>query len=123
MPVVGRGSIWCSVVAAVWVAVPAVPALAQLAAGDITGVVRDPAGAAVPGATLTVTDVDTNRQRVVVSSGDGVYTAPSLAPGDYRVEVELAGFKPVRRDGIHLSTGEKARIDFELARRRRAASR
>ncbi len=115
MPVVGRGSIWCSVVAAVWVAVHAVPALAQLAAGDITGVVKDPAGAAVPGATLTVTDVNTNRQRVVVSSGEGVYTAPSLAPGDYRVDVELSGFKPVRRTGIHLSTGEKARIDFDLA--------
>src|SRR5216683_3282378 len=37
------------------------------------------------------------------------------APGDYRVDVELAGFKPVRREGIRLSTGEKARIDFTLA--------
>ena len=91
------------------------PLLAQVAAGEITGVVKDQAGAAVPGATVTVTNVDTNRQRIVVSSGEGVYTAPSLAPGDYRVDVELSGFKPVRREGIRLSTGEKARIDFDLA--------
>src|SRR5471032_1721170 len=88
--------------------------LGQVAAGEITGVVRDPAGAAVPGATVTITSVDTNLQRVVVSSGEGVYTAPSLAPGNYRVDVERTGFKPVRRAGIRLSTGEKARIDFDL---------
>ncbi|HMB80121.1 MAG TPA: carboxypeptidase-like regulatory domain-containing protein, partial [Vicinamibacterales bacterium] len=89
--------------------------LGQVAAGEITGVVKDPAGAAVPGATVTITSVDTNLQRVVVSSGEGVYTAPSLAPGNYRVDVERTGFKPVRRAGIRLSTGEKARIDFDLA--------
>jgi hypothetical protein len=91
------------------------PADAQTAAGEITGVVKDQAGAAVPGATITVTDIRTNLQRVVVSTGDGVYTAPSLAPGEYRLDVELAGFKPVRREGVHLSTGEKARVDFDLS--------
>lgn len=91
------------------------PARAQTASGDITGIVRDQDGAAVPGATITVTDTRTNRQRVVVSSGDGAYTAASLAPGEYRVELAASGFTPVRRDGIRLSTGEKARLDFELA--------
>ncbi|MEO8258382.1 MAG: TonB-dependent receptor [Acidobacteriota bacterium] len=103
-----RFAIWC-------VAATASPLVAQVAAGAITGVVNDSAGAAVPGATVTVTGVGTNRQRVVVSSGEGVYTAPSLAPGVYRVEVQLSGFKPIRRDGIRLSTGETARIDFSLA--------
>ena len=73
---------------------------AQVAAGEITGLVRDQLGASVPGATITVTNVETNRRRVLVSSGQGVYTAPSLAPGEYRVDVELAGFKPIRREGI-----------------------
>jgi hypothetical protein len=90
-------------------------AIAQVASGEITGIVRDQAGAAVPGATVTVTDVDTNRQRIIISSGEGVYTAPSLAPGGYRVDVELTGFKPIRRAGIRLSTGEKVRVDFALA--------
>ena len=99
---------WCA-------AASAAPLLAQVAAGEITGVVKDQGGAAAPGATVTVTNVETNRRRIVVSSGDGVYTAPSLAPGEYRVDVQLSGFGPVRRAGIRLSTGEKARIDFELA--------
>ncbi len=103
-----------SLLVAVCLALTGSAALAQVAAGEITGIVKDQAGAAVPGATVTVTDVDTNLQRVIVSSGEGVYTAPSLAPGDYRIDVELTGFKAVRRGGIRLSTGEKARIDFDL---------
>jgi hypothetical protein len=93
----------------------AAPVSAQVAAGEVTGVLKDQGGAAVPGATVTVTNVATNGQRVVESSRDGVYTAPSLAPGEYRVEVELAGFKTVRRDGIRLATGETARVDLTLA--------
>jgi hypothetical protein len=88
---------------------------AQTAAGEITGLVKDPAGAAVPGATITVTETRTNSQRVAVSTSDGVYTVASLAPGQYRLDVELNGFKPVRREGVRLATGEKARIDFDLA--------
>jgi hypothetical protein len=88
---------------------------AQTAAGELTGVVKDQAGAALAGATVTVTSVRTNLQRVAVSSGDGVYTAASLPPGDYRVDITLAGFKPLRREGVRLATGEKARIDFDLS--------
>jgi hypothetical protein len=111
----GRGLLSiCLALACTWVA-GALPAHAQTAAGEITGVVRDPAGMAVPGATITVTNTRTNLQRVVVSTSDGVYTAASLAPGEYRVDVELSGFKPVRREGIRLATGEKARIDFSLS--------
>ncbi len=88
---------------------------AQVAGGELTGVITDPAGAAVRGATVTVTAVATNREHIVVSNADGVYTAPSLAPGRYRVDVSLAGFKPIRREGIRLTVGETARLDFALA--------
>ena len=101
---------------AVWFLVTAsFPLLAQVAAGDITGIVNDQAGTAVPGATVTVTNIDTNRQRVVISSRKGVYAAQSLAPGNYRVDVELPGFKAERRAGIRLATGETAQVDFNLA--------
>ena len=102
------------VVAIVW-SIGASPTYAQTASGSIAGLVQDQAGAAVPGATITVTETRTNLQRVVVSTRDGLYTAASLAPGEYRLDVELAGFKPIRREGIRLSTGEKARIDFDLS--------
>src|ERR1700681_2402004 len=115
MRVTHPGSIVVCLLSAWCIAASVSPLFAQVAAGEITGVAHDPAGATVPGATVTVTNVDTNRQRVIVSNGNGVYTAPSLAPGEYRIDVELSGFKPVRREGLHLSTGEKARIDFDLA--------
>jgi len=104
-----------AVLAALWLGAGNTPLLAQVAAGEVTGVVKDPAGAAVPGATVTVTDIETNLQRVVVSNSEGVYTAAGLAPGAYRIDVELPGFKPLRRGGVHLATGKKARIDFDLA--------
>src|SRR5437762_13861630 len=93
----------------------AFPLFAQVAAGELTGVVTAQAGATIPGVPVAVTNIETNRQRVVLSTTDGVYTAPSLAPGAYRIDVELSGFRPIHRSGIRLSTGEKARIDLVLA--------
>jgi hypothetical protein len=73
--------VWCGAVT---------PARAQTGTGEITGLVKDQGGAAVPGATITVTETRTNLQRVVVSTSGGVYTAASLAPGEYRLDIELA---------------------------------
>src|SRR5207237_2018733 len=64
---------------------------------------------------VTVTDLARNRTRVTVSTSDGVYTAAALAPGEYRIDVELAGFRPVRRERVRLATGEKVRVDFSLS--------
>ena len=90
------------------------PVAGQVATGEVTGVVKDSAGAAVSGATITVRDIETNRLRVVTSSAEGVYAAPGLAPGNYGIDVDLAGFRPVRRNGIRLAIGEKVRVDFDL---------
>ncbi len=90
-------------------------AWAQIGAGEITGVVMDQARGAVPGATVTVTSLATNRQVVVMTTAEGVYTAPGLAPGRYRLDVLLSGFKPLRRDGVTVSTGEKVRLDVDLS--------
>jgi hypothetical protein len=92
-----------------------VAALAQAGAGALTGVVRDEAGAVVRGATVTVTAIQTGVSRTVVSSAAGVYGAAGLAPGVYRVRVELTGFRPLVRDGVRVATGETLRVDLELA--------
>jgi len=105
--------LWLLIV--VGVALSGAPAAAQIGAGAITGLVKDQSGAALPGATVTVTSRATNRQVVGVSNGDGVFVALSLPPGEYRLEVTLQGFRPLRRDGIRLSTGEKARLDLVMA--------
>jgi carboxypeptidase family protein/TonB-dependent receptor-like protein len=101
-------SSWCVVAAAS-------PAYAQVATGTLTGVVTDQGHAAVPGATITVTNIDTNSRRVVSSTNEGVYTAPGLAPGRYRISVDLQGFTPLRHDGVTLATGETTRIDLAIS--------
>src|SRR6188508_471814 len=90
--IVRRRSVSICLVVAVACGVGASPTCAQTGAGEITGIVKDPAGAAVPGATITVTETRTNRQRLAVSTREGIYTAASLAPGEYRLDIELAGF-------------------------------
>src|SRR5438270_692488 len=87
---------------------------AQVGSGEITGIVRDPAGAAVPGANVAVVEVATGGVRVAASTEDGVYAVPALAPGEYRVDVELPGFRPLRREGIRVATGQTVRLDFDL---------
>jgi hypothetical protein len=90
-------------------------AFAQVGSGTLTGIVRDQSRAGIPGVTVAITDLDTNRQRIAVSSADGVYAATSLPPGRYRLEIEFPGFKSVTRDGIRVTTGDIARIDVEMA--------
>jgi hypothetical protein len=90
-------------------------AFAQVGSGTLTGIVRDQSRAGIPGVTVAITDLDTNRQRIAVSSADGVYAATSLPPGRYRLEVEFPGFKSVTRDGIRVTTGDITRIDVEMA--------
>jgi hypothetical protein len=98
---------WCVVACAA-------SAHAQVAAGELSGVVTDSSGAALPGATVTVTDVDTNRQRVVTTSAGGLYATVNLQPGAYRIEIALNGFGTLRRDGLRIVTGQKTQIDFVM---------
>ena len=90
-------------------------AAGQVGSGGVIGMVRNEAGALVPGASMTVTAVGTRAIREVVSTGEGLYAVPGLAPGEYRIDVSLNGFRPIRREGLRISTGETIRIDFELA--------
>ncbi len=90
------------------------PAAAQVGAAVLTGTVVDATGAAVPGATVTVVAARTNLSRTVVTTVDGGFLVPALAPGPYRVRVDAAGFKPLTRDGIRLATGETIQLDLTL---------
>src|SRR5664279_1544452 len=61
--------------------------------GEITGRISDASGAAVPAASVKVTNVNTNAVRQTVSTPTGDYSFPSLPPGTYTVRVEQPGFK------------------------------
>ena len=90
-------------------------AAAQVGAGTLTGVVSDPSGAALPGATVSVTAAGSGQRRTTATAVDGGFVVPGLAPARYTVSVELNGFGRLTRDGITVSTGETVRLDLVLA--------
>src|SRR5262245_13934326 len=87
---------------------------AQVGGGQITGIVTDSREAPVPGATVTATLTTRSGGRSVVSSSSGVYTVAGLQPGEYRIDIELMGFRTIRRAGVRVETGETVRLDFTL---------
>jgi hypothetical protein len=97
-------------------AVAALPAGAQSTAinGSIEGVITDESGAVLPGVTVTVTNLDTGDTRVVVTNESGLYRAPLLPLGKYKVEAELQGFKKLEQTGINISAGQTAVISLKL---------
>src|SRR5438128_8210705 len=69
-------------------------ALAQSERGAITGEVRDPTGAIIPGASVTLTSVDTHSTSKATSNESGGFTFPNLSVGQFTLHVEKAGFRP-----------------------------
>ena len=81
---------------------------------SLTGRVVDPSGAALPGAAVSVTNVDTGIRTAVVTDGEGHYTIPLLPPGRYRITVDLSGFRSQTKSGLELAVQQTARYDFKL---------
>jgi Carboxypeptidase regulatory-like domain/TonB dependent receptor len=89
-------------------------AQSQALNGQIEGVVTDSTGAAIPNAAITIKNIETGTERQITADADGVYRAPLLPLGTYRVTVESANFKRLVRDGITLTTGQTATVDLSL---------
>src|SRR5437870_12240053 len=86
-------------------------AWAQAIAGSqLSGVVRDSSGGAIPGAEVTVTKTDTGAVRTAFSAADGAYALPNLPVGPYQLKVVLQGFNTYIRDGIVLQVGSNPEI-------------
>jgi outer membrane receptor protein involved in Fe transport len=87
---------------------------AQTFRGTILGAVSDSSGAAVPGATVTIKNLDTGLTRTVSTSEDGSYSAPELPIGNYSATAEKAGFKSSVVSGVKVEVSSERRIDFTL---------
>jgi Carboxypeptidase regulatory-like domain len=87
---------------------------AQAANGTLLGNVRDESGAGVPGATITVTELQTNIARTALSNETGYYTFTNLPSGIYRVEGELQGFKKSVRESVEVRVNTTIRVDVTL---------
>jgi len=91
------------------------PLHAQTAAtGTIEGLVTDPTGAVLPGATVTIRNVDTNVSREVVTDANGRYRAAALQPGRYEVAGTLTGFEVRPVAGVEVQVGQTAPVDLHM---------
>ncbi len=112
-----RGAAWRALLAPALLALVAaavLPVAAQEIRATVTGTVNDAQGAAMPGVTVTVLNVDTNVAGTAVTDTHGAYTVAKLQPGRYRITASLPGFKSFVRDGIALRTAETGTINMTL---------
>src|SRR5207244_414055 len=75
---------------------------------------KDPAGAAVNGAMVTATNLETNLKRTMTTGAEGSYNFTLLTVGNYDIAVEAQGFKRYNQQRIELQVVEKVRVDFNL---------
>ena len=82
---------------------------AQIDRGTIQGAVRDQTGAVIPGAKVQIVRIDTNSALDLSTNEEGLYTAPNLPVGAYRVVVEQAGFATTKREPIEVQRATRLR--------------
>ena len=87
---------------------------AQEYRGAIEGRISDSSGAALPGATVAVTHIETGIGSVAVANSVGRYQLPLLQPGFYKVIVELQGFRRIQRDRVAVRVEDRVVLDFTL---------
>ena len=90
------------------------PLGAQQGRGTILGNVTDSSGAAIAGAKVAITDIDTNTTFATHTNGVGFFTTPPVNVGNYQVTVEHPGFKKEVRGGIRLEVDQAAEINVPL---------
>jgi hypothetical protein len=92
-----------------------VPAMAQgETTSAIAGSVTDPAGAAIAGATVTVTNVETGLTRSVKTDDSGRFSFPQLPPGTYSVKAEADRFEARQNNSVSAGLGQRQTVDFKL---------
>ncbi len=90
------------------------PLCAQQSTGTITGTLTDAQGAALQGAQVQVTQVDTGAVFRTVTNESGNYVAPGLNVGRYELTFEMKGFKKAIRSGIVLQVNQNIRLDIAM---------
>jgi len=89
-------------------------AFAQTGTGRISGVVSDPAGGVVPGATVVATHEGTGVSRETISNDSGLYVFEGIPVGPYTVTAELTGFKKYVSQNNLLQVGDRLSLDIKL---------
>jgi hypothetical protein len=87
-----------------------IPLAAQTITGTIAGSVTDPSGSPVAGASIRIEHLGTGVSRQIQSSEAGDFVAGSLAPGEYRLVVQMQGFKSAEKKGINLIAADRLSV-------------
>ena len=83
--------------------------------GAIGGVVRDPAGAVVQNATVTVRNEETNQERTATTDDEGRFRVVQLQPGNYTVRISATGFSEFTQQAVIVEVGRVTSLDFNLS--------
>lgn len=86
----------------------------QSTTGSIYGIVADPTGAAIPGATVVVKNVQTGLTQTQTTNGTGEYTFTTVNPGDYTVTATAPSFKYTTQTGIAVASNQNVHVTFSL---------
>ncbi|PYR55375.1 MAG: hypothetical protein DMF85_19740, partial [Acidobacteria bacterium] len=90
-------------------------AAAQEFRATVKGQVVDSSQAALPGATVTIRNQDTNEVATATTNQEGNYTIPFLRPGTYTLSVEMSGFQTYTRKDMRLEVSQIAMVNAQLA--------
>src|SRR6476646_2679614 len=87
---------------------------AQTVTGTMQGTVTDRTGAALPGVTITIRNVETGLERIAVTTGNGFFNAPCLQIGLYNVQADLSGFGAMKHNNVRVDLNQTSVQDFVL---------
>jgi hypothetical protein len=110
----GRLLVLPAVAGLVLVAALVRPAAAQVLYGSVVGTVADQSGAIVPGATVSIANVQTGQTRETISDETGKYSIPNVLEGTYDLSVKMTGFRAYLEKGIAVSINSVRHVDVTL---------
>ncbi|MEZ5400618.1 MAG: TonB-dependent receptor [Bryobacteraceae bacterium] len=99
---------------ALMVACAAAPGAFAQSYGQLSGIVHDPSGAAVPATAITIVSQETGFRRLTDSDDQGTWSAAALLPGFYKITARRAGFRTVIRYGVNVGPGQLVQVDLTL---------
>ncbi|MGH9942671.1 MAG: carboxypeptidase regulatory-like domain-containing protein, partial [Pyrinomonadaceae bacterium] len=99
---------------AVFFALACVIAAHAQTTGNVRGIVRDPNGAVVSGAKVTITDITTNQSQTTQTTGEGEYQFNNMLPGTYRISIEAANFKTLTLNEVRVELNQTNDVPAQL---------
>jgi len=87
---------------------------AQFDTATVVGTVRDDSNAVVPGATITLTNLDTGIGTTRITDANGTYEFVTVRAGRYKIAAELQGFSTATADDVQVAVGARQRVELQL---------